>query len=467
VKLCAFTVNPAPSSLSEVVPWRRNKLTSLCFNKVHAIRENNESIHLIYGTDDERRVMQHYIKSGNEWAISKTKYYTVNYEEEEYNSNTRKIHYISGAYGLVAVYITSTNPQENNMYYVCKDHLGSITHLLDSNGNVAEEMSFDSWGRRRNPNSWTDYSVSSTHIIDRGFTQHEHYDQFGIINMNGRVYDPVIARFLNPDPIIQNPFFSQNFNRYSYVLNNPLRFIDLTGFGYGDPEWECGHSDGCWLRLSTVVIAVHADHGDIIGSSRDGNGNYYMEGAPSRIASMEDDFGPTGPIEGSYGGASGGGYGINGYNWGGTNKRPSNYNYSENSGKKTDPIDKCQVVNNKHLHYVNDFHGVPVYERDLGDNGHPHYNPLLNRIVVDNGAFSNQLHMEDVYHEFGHYLYRQRWGLGASIVNCFQSVIALGSLGGYEYTFSAPETVANALSLSSLHYPIKYIKTHPIYTKYW
>jgi hypothetical protein len=74
------------------------------------INENNNSIHLIYGTDDERRVMQHYVEINSVWAISKTKYYTVNYDEEETNTNTRKIHYISGAYGLVAVYITSLNP---------------------------------------------------------------------------------------------------------------------------------------------------------------------------------------------------------------------------------------------------------------------------------------------------------------------------------------------------------------------
>lgn len=47
--------------------------------------------------------------------------------------------------------------------------------------------------------------------------------------MNGRVYDPVIARFLSPDPFIQSPDFTQNFNRYSYVLNNPLIYTDPSG----------------------------------------------------------------------------------------------------------------------------------------------------------------------------------------------------------------------------------------------
>jgi hypothetical protein len=47
--------------------------------------------------------------------------------------------------------------------------------------------------------------------------------------MNGRVYDPVIARFLSPDPYVQSPDYSQNFNRYSYALNNPLKFTDPSG----------------------------------------------------------------------------------------------------------------------------------------------------------------------------------------------------------------------------------------------
>jgi RHS repeat-associated protein len=57
----------------------------------------------------------------------------------------------------------------------------------------------------------------------------------GLIHMNGRVQDAVIGRFLSPDPIVQFPFFSQSFNRYSYVLNNPLTFTDPSGFELNAP----------------------------------------------------------------------------------------------------------------------------------------------------------------------------------------------------------------------------------------
>ena len=62
-----------------------------------------------------------------------------------------------------------------------------------------------------------------------GFTGHEHYADLKIINMNGRLYDPVIARFFSPDNFVQAPEFTQSYNRYSYCLNNPLQYTDPSG----------------------------------------------------------------------------------------------------------------------------------------------------------------------------------------------------------------------------------------------
>lgn len=63
-----------------------------------------------------------------------------------------------------------------------------------------------------------------------GFTGHEHLDDFGLINMNGRMYDPILAMLLSPDPFIQSPETAQNFNRYAYVMNNPLKYTDPEGY---------------------------------------------------------------------------------------------------------------------------------------------------------------------------------------------------------------------------------------------
>ena len=65
--------------------------------------------------------------------------------------------------------------------------------------------------------------------MGRGFTSHEHLTKLGLIYANARLYDPLLGRFLSPDPYIQDPDNPQNFNRYSYCLNNPLKYTDPSG----------------------------------------------------------------------------------------------------------------------------------------------------------------------------------------------------------------------------------------------
>lgn len=62
---------------------------------------------------------------------------------------------------------------------------------------------------------------------ERG-TRHEHLLMFGLINMNA-AYRPIVGRFLSPDPYVQAPDWSQNFNRYAYAMNNPFRYTDESG----------------------------------------------------------------------------------------------------------------------------------------------------------------------------------------------------------------------------------------------
>ena len=65
--------------------------------------------------------------------------------------------------------------------------------------------------------------MSHQSILDRGYTGHEHFFEVGLIHMNGRMYDPKMQRFLSPDNYIQDLYNTQNYNRYGYVLNNPLK----------------------------------------------------------------------------------------------------------------------------------------------------------------------------------------------------------------------------------------------------
>ena len=83
------------------------------------------------------------------------------------------------------------------VYYILKDNLGSWTTITDSVGTVEQEMSFDAWGNRREPDSWRGSDQLPAPLFDRGFTGHEHLYAFGLINMNGRCYDPQMSSFLS------------------------------------------------------------------------------------------------------------------------------------------------------------------------------------------------------------------------------------------------------------------------------
>lgn len=116
--------------------------------------------------------------------------------------------------------------------YFHRDHLDSVGIITRADA-VDERHSFDAFGKRRQT-SWRsdpgDTLLQTTHDVDSGFTGHEHADHVGLIHMGGRVYDPILGRFTGPDPFVQFPDNTQSYNRYSYVLNNPLSNTDPSGF---------------------------------------------------------------------------------------------------------------------------------------------------------------------------------------------------------------------------------------------
>jgi RHS repeat-associated protein len=194
------------------------------FNKVKNIIEDLDELQIYYGVDKERRKIEKY----EDESPMLTRYYAhFNYEKDITYSTVKERHYISGSTGLAAIF--EKEGGNENMYYIHKDHLGSLNCITDQSGALVQEMSFDAWGRRRNPTNWTYTGLPSTFLFDRGFTGHEHLNEFNLINMNGRMYDPLVGRFLSPDNFIQAPDFTQSFNRYSYAFNNPLAYIDPTG----------------------------------------------------------------------------------------------------------------------------------------------------------------------------------------------------------------------------------------------
>ena len=189
------------------------------FKKIATLQEGNNYYTLSYGVDDQRRKSEYSVNG----VLQQTRYYVGNYEEEvDKNGNVRKIHYLSGA-------ILIQNNGMDSLLYTYSDFQGTLLALLDVSGAVVEKYAFDPWGVRRNPADWSQNDLRTKWIVNRGYTGHEHLDVFGIINMNGRVYDPLTAQFFSPDPYVQAPGDWLNYNRYGYCYGNPFRYTDPSG----------------------------------------------------------------------------------------------------------------------------------------------------------------------------------------------------------------------------------------------
>lgn len=160
-------------------------------------------------------------------------------------SATEFITFIGGdAYS--APIIVKSNGVTQNYLYLHRDYQGSIVAITDANAAVVEKRLFDAWGSLISVQNGAGVALTGLTVLDRGYTGHEHLQSVALINMNGRIYDPKLHRFLQPDNYIQDPFDTQNYNRYSYVLNNPLKYTDPSGesaagiFGFLFSLWVHG-----------------------------------------------------------------------------------------------------------------------------------------------------------------------------------------------------------------------------------
>ena len=165
------------------------------------------------------------------------------------------------------------------------DHLGSSASITSAAGAELVALAHDPHGERRKPD-WT-RRLSEAEIAalgtdhgdrtSRGFTGHEHLDRTGLVHMNGRLYDPLLGRFLSPDPIVANPADGQQWNLYSYAMNSPLSYVDPSGLSFCDPAQQSwcgglglpsgGWGGGGYGTRTVTVSSVHVTFGRYYDSS--------------------------------------------------------------------------------------------------------------------------------------------------------------------------------------------------------
>jgi RHS repeat-associated protein len=187
------------------------------------------------------------------WYLNPSVHTGGHYERTQYTSGTvEHRHTLYGGGKPIGEVLTFDGGAPSQTRYFHSDQQGSITAVTDQNGVVVTRFRYDPWGKQA-------FVLGSNTGIDQtrqGHTAHEMLDS-GLTHMNGRLYDPVLARFVSADPHVDNPFDLQSLNRYSYVNNNPLGFTDPSGyFKIFGKKWS-------WWRDKVVkpVVAAWAGYG--------------------------------------------------------------------------------------------------------------------------------------------------------------------------------------------------------------
>ena len=204
------------------------------FNKPNKITRNGKTVEFFYDANHNR-----YLKKNSDGV--ETFYFGKSYERVK-DTNTGVVqhkHFVYADGKLIALN-TQTDDGEKQLKdkqvrYLHYDALNSVDMITDGYGLVVERRSYDTWGKQRKV-AWSDngpLDVVQSAITNRGYTGHEEITEVGLVHMNGRVYDQELGRFIGADRLIQEPFVTNSFNRYAYVMNNPLKYTDPTGY-----EWN-------------------------------------------------------------------------------------------------------------------------------------------------------------------------------------------------------------------------------------
>ncbi len=276
---------------------------------------NNVSSTFYYGPDRQRKEQDAKYVSEGANGTETTIYALGLYEYEVTPAQTHNKYFVQVPGGTQIIYdIQSVSGTQTT--YVTADHLGSGNLVINSAGTVLINESYSAFGYRRSSN-WSgplsatsnDYNtIAST--TRRGYTDafHEMLDNLTLIHMNGRVYDPVIGRFLSPDPVITRIGDSQRGNPYSYVNNTPLKLVDPNGFDSctsckpiappppnPPPWWGCGDVGAMCTSYGGGVYGSGTQGSGSQGSGSDGDGADATQ--PSTATGSPTDADQTNPTE--------------------------------------------------------------------------------------------------------------------------------------------------------------------------
>ncbi|KAF7788913.1 hypothetical protein PRUB_a2015 [Pseudoalteromonas rubra] len=164
----------------------------------------------------------------------------------------------------IQIYYSDSDTKRSRLQWLFTDHQGSVTAVADSNYKLLGRYSYGVFGKRYEhqlsevdkpaQNSLTLFTTIAPNM--RAYTGHEPISLGGddrVIHMNGRIYDSTTGRFMQADPVVQAPGNLQNYNAYSYVLNNPLSYTDPSGYFFKKLLKGAMKATGTWQLLRAIA----------------------------------------------------------------------------------------------------------------------------------------------------------------------------------------------------------------------
>jgi RHS repeat-associated protein len=242
--------------------------------------DNNDRSAMFYGSldyDKLKRLLRKYYSGDGTMEV-------------KYNTLTNAVEFLTyiGGDGYSAPIALKSDGTTQNYLYLHRDYQGSILAITDDNATVLEKRLFDAWGNIVKVQDGNGLPIAQgSWLIDRGYTGHEHLQSIGIIHMNGRLYDPKLHRFMQPDNFVQDPTNTQNYNRYGYVMNNPLVNTDPSG----EECVECTHSPW-YFTAGTSPQIPGGNRDDGVKEWWYKNVNSFNNFLDRNFRSIEDDYKP-------------------------------------------------------------------------------------------------------------------------------------------------------------------------------
>lgn len=250
--------------------YARQELQNISYNAfkspIQISELGSDKINFLYNASNNRSAMYYGSIDDDKMIRPYRKYYSSDGSMEiTYDINTNQsnfVTYVGGDAYSAPLFIKSDGTTQEYLY-LHRDYQGTIVAITNGLAQVVEKRLFDVWGDISLVQDGANNNLGKLSVLDRGYTGHEHLQSVGLIHMNGRLYDPKIHRFLQPDNFVQDPYNTQSFNRYGYVWNNPTKFVDQSGEFF-------------WMAVvvGAVVGAVSGAVGYLASAISTGNWNW-------------------------------------------------------------------------------------------------------------------------------------------------------------------------------------------------